>query len=373
MRRALAGLTGLLALAGVILLIIDRPFNLGFLLVLAALVFVGVGTLVVVKSGNRIGWVVCLIGIALIGAGVTEFWTSRGYVGAGAIGGTLWFSWFVLAGFLMLWFPTGRIPSRRWRLVEWLGFLGILVAFSYAFSAQICTNSGDGPCLTWVDNPIGVAWIPNPEYGALAEVNYALLGGFVLLSLAAIVFRFVKARGVERLQLKWMVASAVFIVSLVFIQEVLDLPVWIDETLFAVGLAALPVSIGVAVLKYRLYDIDRIISRTLGYALVVVFLALVYVTVAVWLPTRLTGEQSPIFVAGATLLAAALFNPLRQRVIHFVDRRFHRSRYDMDRVMSDFAGRLREQVDMERLTSDWLGVVIRTMSPATAGVWMRER
>ncbi len=374
MRRVVAGVLALLTLLGVVVLVIDRPLNSGSLLMLAALVFVAVGTLVVVKAGNRLGWIVSLIGIALIGAGVSEFWIDRGYVAAGAIGGTLWFSWFVLAGFLMLWFPTGRVPSRRWRFVEWLGFVGVLVALSYMFSAQICTDSGDdGLCRIWVDNPIGLSWMPNPEYGPLANLNYAVLGGFVLLALSAIVFRFVRSRGVERLQLKWMVSSAVFIVALAFIEEGLELPLWIDDTLFAAGVAALPVSMGVAVLKYRLYDIDRIISRTLGYALVVVFLGFVYVTVAVWLPTRLTGEQSPIFVAGATLLAAALFNPLRRRIIHALDRRFHRSRYDSDLEMSDFAGRLREQVDMERLTSDWLGVVIRTMSPATAGVWMRER
>lgn len=374
MRRIVAGGLALLAVLGGVILIIDQPINSGSLLMLAALVFVGVGTLVVVRSNNRIGWVVSLIGIALIGAGVTEFWTRRGYVAAGAIGGTLWFSWFVLAGFLLLWFPTGRVPSRHWRFVEGLGFLGIVVAVSYAFSAQVCTNSSDnGPCLTWVDNPIGISWVPNPEFGPLGGLNYAVLGGFVLLSLAAIVFRFVRSRGVERLQLKWMLTSGICLVALGFLEEAIDLPLWVDDTLFAAGVAALPVSMGVAVLKYRLYDIDRIISRTLSYALVVVSLALVYITVAVWLPTRLTGEQSPIFVAGATLLAAALFNPLRRRIVHGIDRRFHRSRYDSDLVMSDFAGRLREQVDMDRLTSDWLGVVIRTMSPATAGVWMRER
>ena len=127
-----------------------------------------------------------------------------------------------------------------------------------------------------------------------------------------------------------------------------------------------------AILKHRLYDIDRIISRTVGYALVAGLLALVYVSIAVWLPTTVTDAQSPIFVAGATLLAAALFNPLRKRVLRMVDRRFHRSRYDSEEVFANFASRLREQVDMDRLTDDWLGVVIKTMGPRTAGIWMRR-
>ncbi len=345
------------------------------LLLMAAVVFVAVGVIVLARaSGNRLGWVLSLIGLSLIGAGIAELLNQKGLVAGEAIGGTLWLSWFVLAGFLFLWFPTGRVPSRRWRFVEWIGFVGAAVSLSYLVAGEICLETNDdGICTNWARNPIGIPAIPNPEYGPLGGLNTAVLGVFIVASIGGIAYRFFRSRGVERLQLKWLLLSAVALFAIALVQESVPMPLWLGGVLFGLGVVALPVSIGVAILKYRLYDIDRIISRTLGYGLVVVFLALVYVTIAVWLPTRVTGEQSPIFVAGATLLAAALFNPVRRRVIRAVDRRFHRSRYDPDRVMSDFAGRLREQVDMERLTSDWLGVVIRTMSPASAGVWMRER
>jgi len=345
------------------------------LLLMAAVVFVAVGVIVLARaSGNRLGWVLSLIGLSLIGAGIAELLNQKGLVAGEAIGGTLWLSWFVLAGFLFLWFPTGRVPSRRWRFVEWIGFYGVAVSLSYLVAGEICLETNDdGICTNWARNPIGIPAIPNPEYGPLGGLNYAVLGVFIFASIGAIAYRFFRSRGVERLQLKWLLLSAVALFVMGLVSEWIALPLWLDDSIFGLGLTAVPVSIGVAILKFRLYDIDRIISRTLGYGLVVVFLALVYVTIAVWLPTRVTGEQSPIFVAGATLLAAALFNPVRRRVIRAVDRRFHRSRYNSDRVMSDFAGRLREQVDMERLTADWLGVVIRTMSPASAGVWMRDR
>lgn len=375
-RRLIApSVIAVLGAGGAIWQAVEGWVGFDVLLLAAAVAFVAVGVTVLVKTpGNRLGWVLSLIGLALIGAGIAEMLNQRGIVAGEAIGGTLWFAWFVLAGFLFLWFPTGRVPNRHWRFVEWLGFVGVAVSLSYLVAGQMCRETNDeGICINWVRNSIGIPAIPNPEFGPLAGLNYALLGVFIVASIGAIAYRFIRSRGVERLQLKWLLLSAVALFAIASVQESVPMPLWLDSALFGLGVVALPVSIGVAILKYRLYDIDRIISRTLGYGLVVAFLALVYVTIAVWLPTRLTGEQSPIFVAGATLLAAALFNPVRRRVIRAVDRRFHRSRYDSDLVMSDFARRLREQVDMERLTSDWLGVVIRTMSPASAGVWMRER
>jgi hypothetical protein len=195
---------------------------------------------------------------------------------------------------------------------------------------------------------------------------------FVLAAIAAIVARIVRSHDVERLQLKWFLLSAASFAVVVVAQEVLSLPAGIDDIPFGLAVIFLPVSIGVAILKYRLYDIDRIISRTLGYSILVVILALFYVTFAVWIPSRLIGEQPPVFVAAATLAAAAAFNPLRRLVLRFVDRRFYRSRYDIEAVMSNFASHLREQVDMDRLASDWLRVVIRTMGPTSAGVWMRK-
>ena len=124
-------------------------------------------------------------------------------------------------------------------------------------------------------------------------------------------------------------------------------------------------------LRYRLYDFDRVVSRTVSYALLVLILGAVYVAGAVWLPTRIVGEQSPLFVAGSTLAVAALFTPVRRRVMIWVDRRFYRSRYQLEQVMDDFSSHLQDQVDPDRMASDWVNLVSDTLRPTTAGVWVR--
>jgi hypothetical protein len=372
-RRIVVGIVWLLAIAGVVVLFQNTGISAQATFILAALIFVGVGTLIVLKVGNRLGWVTCLIGLALIGAGFADIGSKQGYLALGAISGTLWFGFFVLACFLMLWFPTGRVPSPRWRFVQWIGYYPALVAVSYLFADELCLEANDvGGCELPVDNPMGIPGLPNPEYGAMSGVNFAFIAVFLFLSTASLVTRFVRSRGTERLQLKWFASAAVGLVVIETVSEWLPLPTWFDDTLFSVTLAALPLSIGVAILRYRLFDIDRIISRTLGYALVVAILALLYAVVAIWIPSQIIGEQPPIFVAAATLAAAAAFNPLKRSILRTVDRRFHRSHYDTEVVMSNFAGRVRDQVDMDSLTNDWLGVVIRTMGPRTAGVWMRQ-
>lgn len=141
---------------------------------------------------------------------------------------------------------------------------------------------------------------------------------------------------------------------------------------FATLVLVLVASIALAVLRYRLYDFDRLVSRTVSYALLVVILGSLYVLGAVWLPTRLIGQQSPIFVAGSTLAVAALFTPIRRWVMRWVDRRFNRSIYDAQRVSDVFAARLRDQVDAERLAADWANVVRVTLEPSMVGVWVRE-
>ena len=368
-----AGL-GVVGLAGLALLE-GGPSNAEGTLLVALIAFLAVGALVLWRApGNRLGWVLSLIGLALLASAVAGALSDRGLVAGDAIGGALWFGWLVLTGFLFLWFPTGRVPSRLWRVVEWIGFLSALIAVSYVFSEQLCMEFADaGGCALWVTNPIGIPGVPNPEYGPLSGFSLLFQAGYILLALAAFVTRFVRSKGIERLQLKWFLYAALLLVGAIGLEEAMtSLPSWVNDSLFGVAVAGLPVGIGIGILKFRLYDIDRIVSRTVGYALVVAVLAGVYVGIAVWLPSRIPGEQSPVFVAGATLLTVGAFNPVRRRILRVVDRRFHRSRYDSEAVMTDFASHVREHVDIDRISTEWLEVVDSTMRPVSVGLWMRD-
>jgi len=143
---------------------------------------------------------------------------------------------------------------------------------------------------------------------------------------------------------------------------------------FVISLYLIPISITVAIVRYRLFDIDRIISRTVGYALVVVTLAAVYALGAVWLPAQLLGEQPPLFVAASTLAVAALFNPVRRRVLATVDRRFYRSGYEARRVVGEFGGRLQDEVEVEHVAMNLEAIVRETMRPSAVNVWVpRQR
>lgn len=135
---------------------------------------------------------------------------------------------------------------------------------------------------------------------------------------------------------------------------------------------ALPLSIAAAIMRYRLFDLDRLISRTIGYAIVIAILALVYVAGAVWLPTQIIGEQSSAFVAGSTLLAASLLNPVRRRVIDRVDRRFNRSRYDAQKVIAEFSERLEDEIDVDQIAADSTSVISQTVQPESVRVWIKQ-
>jgi hypothetical protein len=194
---------------------------------------------------------------------------------------------------------------------------------------------------------------------------------------AALVHRFLRSEGPERNQIKWValagacVAAILTLLLILFGLEAVD-QTW-GELLLVAGVVAVPTAVAIAVLRYRLYEIDRLLSRTVGYVVVLGVLTAVYVVGAVWLPTRLLGEQSPLFVAASTLTVAGLFGPLRRRVLVWVDRRFYRARYDADRVAEAFSSRLRDQIDLTDLTADWVGVVTSTLRPSTIGVWVSER
>jgi hypothetical protein len=270
---------------------------------------------------------------------------------------------------LLLVFPTGRLLSPRWRILALLeGLMVSTMIFFGTFTAELGPEDG-----AWtVPNPIGfIAGDPfEGPFGVLW--SYALLL-LTISGLLAAILRFRRADSIERHQIKWLL-FAVALFAAVYGSQAIQSGAEsgsVFDLLFPLTIMGIGVAVALAVLRYRLYEIDRIISRTVGYVLVVGVLGLVYAVGAVWLPSRLTGG-SPLFVAGSTLAVAALFNPLRRRVLHWVDRRFYRSRYDAERVADEFASRLQDRTDVDRLSEDWVAVVAQTMQPSSLGVWVRS-
>jgi hypothetical protein len=207
-------------------------------------------------------------------------------------------------------------------------------------------------------------WLANPPAWIDAVVLVGL-AGIVLAAVGLQVLSWRRATGERRQQLKWLAfGAAVTVVWLIAMLFISSLPI--------VGIAALPVSMGIAILKYRLYDIDRIISRTLAYAIVTGLLVGAYAGL-VLLATRVLSVHTPVAVAAATLAAAALFNPLRRRVQQIVDRRFNRARYDADQTVAVFAARLKDAVDLDSVRNDLATVVQQALEPAHMSVWLSGR
>jgi hypothetical protein len=286
-----------------------------------------------------------------------------------------WAPAIVLAGLSLLLFPDGRVPSRRWKPMLWaylaLGAFWLGGAFAISLGAvighHVSIDSSGG--LTSLDNPGGsTAW-----WGGVQAVFFPAVGVCWLAWLAGQVLSFRRSSGERRLQLQWLLSGAgVFIASgiaLVWINNPTGL--WkVADVLAAAGILALPVSIGFGILKFRLYDIDRIISRTLAYAIVTGLLIGVYAGL-VLLITQVFRLRTPVAVAAATLAAAALFNPLRRRVQRAVDRRFNRARYDADQTVAAFAARLKDAVDLDSVRDDLVSAVEEALEPAHMSVWIR--
>jgi hypothetical protein len=324
------------------------------------------------RPENRVGWLFLVAGLALGLVGFSNSYAlralvaERGSLPAGLVFGWLsnwvWVIAVAMLGFLFLLFPTGRLRSRRWRPAAW--FAG--AAFSLtAISALIAaTRTWAHPfSLSGPDLPAGLTTV-------LLLMSTVLLSAALLVSVVAVVVRFAKSSGEERLQLKWCAAAAL-VLAVEFVTSV-----WVNSAvvnvLQSLAFLCLWASIAIAVLKYRLYDIDRIISRTLAYAIVTGLLVGVYAGL-VLLATQVLTLKSPVAVAGSTLVAAALFNPLRRRVQWAVDRRFNRARYDADQMVAAFAARLKDAVDLEAVQADLASVVQRAVEPAHISTWMNHR
>jgi hypothetical protein len=273
---------------------------------------------------------------------------------------------FVLFSLVILLFPDGRLASRRWRwalrayALLTVYVLAVVVAPVIAALAAHDVHLDTAGNLTnagqlggWLGNP--PVWLIVPVFAAIVMLGLSFVAHQVL--------SWRHAAGERRQQLKWLACGAAVAVASLLLAAVLGIQVLLA------GLIALPVSIGVGILKYRLYEIDRIISRTLAYALVTGLLIGVYAAL-VLLATQVLSLSSPVAVAASTLAAAALFAPLRRRVQGAVDRRFNRARYDADRMVAQFAARLKDSVDLDTVRVDLADVVHRALEPAHASVWI---
>jgi hypothetical protein len=275
--------------------------------------------------------------------------------------------------FTFLLFPTGRLPSRRWR---WLGWLTVAFVFVGAISGAFTSGPVDG--LGSIRNPLGIEGFTSGYKAVLYP-----MAPFLFAAAALSVFvRLRRATGVERQQIKWFAYAAVVMAITAFlhiITETVDVPLWLGRTEFAVFTVAgtaVPISIGIAILRYRLYDIDILINRTLVYGTLTAVLALVYLggvtaTQAIFQAFTGQGELPQLAVVVSTLLIAALFNPLRHRIQGFIDRSFYRSRYDARKTLETFSAKLRDETDLDALNDDLVGVVAETMQPAHVGLWLR--
>ncbi|HET7480059.1 MAG TPA: hypothetical protein VFJ72_11150 [Rubrobacteraceae bacterium] len=341
-----------------------------------ALVFPAVGAVIVSRYPvNALGWIFCALGVSAAASGfVSQYATHALLSDPGSQLGieAVWFSSllgnlsFVSLVFVPLLFPNGRPPSRRWRPVLWLIAVVItLTVVSFAFTP--------GPLAEYpsAKNPFGIEGL-QPVFDFLS-VAAGPVGIFCMLaSVTSLVVRFWHSRGDEREQLKWFTYAIVLGLSSLVLNGIFPDLAWLIGGL---GTAALPVAIGIAVVKYRLYDIDVIINRTLVYAALTVSLVLVYfggVVALQYVFRAFTGDKSQLAIVASTLAIAALFSPLRRRVQDLVDRRFYRRKYDAARTLEAFGARLRDETDLESLSGYLVDVVRETMQPSHVSLWLRS-
>jgi len=341
--------------------------------------YAGVGLVVARRQPrNPIGWLLLVfIALYVLGAGAVEYAVlaySLGHRGlplapAAVVLDTLQAPSLALFPPVILLFPDGRLASRRWRRVLWA--YAVLTAYVSAVAAAqgIAAVAGHDIHLGTNGNLTSTGqlggWLANPPTWLAASV-LASIAAIGLSFVARQVLSWRRAGGERRQQLKWLASGAAVTVFSILLGVLIGSPGPL------VGLAALPAAIGVAILKYRLYDIDRLISRTLAYAIVTGLLVGVYAGL-VLLATQLLHVHTPVAVAASTLAAAALFNPLRLRVQKTVDRRFNRARYDADQTVAAFAARLKDAVDLDSVRDDLATVVQQALEPAHLSVWISRR
>jgi len=343
--------------------------------------FAIVGVLLVWRREHPMGWVFGAVGAGLgIGFAASEHTYAAMQVGFPVIGAVAWVSsWLLvptLAGglvALLLLFPTGRLPTRRWRPIGWFAAIDLAVWIVARMFHPRLTDAGGMP------NPLPIT-LPLDVAESVASIAENLFAVALIAGVVAIVGRFRAARGAERQQLKWFTFAAAVTAagfgSLLVAAVVPELePVGnVGWPVGMLGLSSIPIAAGIAILRYRLYDIDLLINGTLVYGVLSATLAAVYIGSVIVLQGALSGFTggNSVAVAASTLAVAALFQPVRRRIQNAVDRRFYRSRYDAARTVQAFATRLRHEVDLDSLTAELRAVVDQTMRPASVSVWVRR-
>jgi hypothetical protein len=387
---SLGGLAVLLSLVSIQLIALNHlkhPANA--LYPLSFLVFAVVGSFIAAKRpGNAIGWLFCLAGLSNIvsdaaqqyavfvlrthpgaPAGTFMFWLGMGWVAS--------IGWATMALVLPLLFPTGRLLSPRWRVVA---ALGLIAATVQVVLQAFTTGSDTVPYLTSMQNPYAIPAV-QAIMSAVSGVGQLVEILVMAACVASLVLRFRRAGPEERLQIKWFAYGAVVLAVMISASALNGATVHngllnrLGDPLFLVGVSALPLTAAVAIMRYRLYDIDVVINRTLVYGSLTLSLAAVYFGGVVGLQSlfrAVTGQTSDVVVAIVTLAVAAVFNPWRRRLQSFIDRRFYRRKYDASRTLATFSTRLRDDVDLDHLSRDLAGLIHETMEPSLVLLWLRD-
>jgi uncharacterized membrane protein YhdT len=352
---------------------------------LTAISYAPVGALIASRHPeNPVGWLLCLYGFVI---SLSYFSAEYAIYALLAQPDSLpageamaWvFSWMLplVIGFSTLsylLFPTGRLPSRRWRWAVWLTVAFIVVGVLLgAFSSGPLSDLGP------IQNPLGIVSLAD-IYSAILYTTFSVL---LVAVISSVFVRLRRAGGVEHQQIKWfayaVAANAIAVVVAYVIPGLIETPLWFERVGFALNnivIPAIPIAIGIAILRYRLYDIDLLINRTLVYGSLTLMLALVYfggVTATQAVFTALTGqEQQPqLAIVISTLVIAALFTPLRRRIQSFIDRSFYRRKYDAAKTLEVFSAKLRDETDLDALSDDLVVVVRETMQPAHVSLWLK--
>lgn len=271
---------------------------------------------------------------------------------------------------LFLLFPSGRLPSRRWRFMVW----GVAASFVVLVALLWLAPSA---VFLPVPSPFHLDGARGATIDAVTSTAILFLLFAILVSAISVVIRGVRAKGAERQQFKWLGLASILIVLALFFQTELVplLPGVLDILVEALAFAAVPAAVGIAVLRYRLWDIDVVIRKTLLYGVLTVLLGTVYAALVIAFQgvfSRVTGQDSNAAVVLSTLVIAALFTPLRRWVQNLIDRRFYRRKYDAERVLEQFAATARDETDLDRLTDELLRVIRETMQPDYVGIWLRD-
>jgi hypothetical protein len=403
---SLGGLSVAMFIAGFVLALLSMQIALpvrrtavggidGLLVFLPFLAFPIVGALVASKRpSNPIGWICLTAGLFWMLIVVGDQSTAYNLLNTGSVFGpvmldaltqSLWVPPVGLLGtFMVMLFPDGRLPSRKWRPLAWFSGAAILLA-----SVALDLDPGPLPHRGGIRNPLGIEGHPWVQFVEAAFV--LLLPLCILASTLSLISRYRHSDKDVRQQIKWLAFAASFVgvaylsvlvTGLLFAPDSLftegKSPIWLSLILNAllISYAGIPTAIGIAILKYRLYDIDILINRTLVYGSLTVTLAAFYLAGVAATQTTfraITGqEQQPqLAIVISTLVIAALFGPMRRRIQNVIDRRFYRRKYDADKTLAAFGTKLRDEVDLETLTGELVAVVEQTMKPAHASLWLR--